>query len=58
MALTWQGQLDDAEQLLTEIGDLGLAEDPWWGDASGRSPSPAVTSRQPLRVMPEDGAKS
>jgi ATP/maltotriose-dependent transcriptional regulator MalT len=28
-ALIWQGQLDEAEKLLTELGDLGLKEDPW-----------------------------
>jgi DNA-binding CsgD family transcriptional regulator len=29
-ALTWAGRLDDAEELLSELGDLHVAEDPWW----------------------------
>ena len=31
-ALTWEGHLNDAEQLLLELGDLGLEEDPWWSE--------------------------
>ena len=28
--LIWGGRLDEAESLLAEFGDLGLAHDPWW----------------------------
>jgi DNA-binding CsgD family transcriptional regulator len=31
-ALTWDGHLDDAEKMLVELGDLGLEDDPWWGE--------------------------
>jgi ATP/maltotriose-dependent transcriptional regulator MalT len=28
--LWWEGRLDEAEALLRDLGDLGLADDPWW----------------------------
>jgi DNA-binding CsgD family transcriptional regulator len=30
--LIWQGRLNDAGQLLVELGDLGLQDDPWWAE--------------------------